>query len=334
MTDRVGPRVEWHESVEIRQRDGHEFKVTPTNAIGIHSGRRRHRVECVTCQAVVHEATTGPSQMIERHLREARTGSGSPLDSLMATPVALPNRDVFHTAAVQAVGALTGVLTNSPPPKEVLPVAHSKEMSTSVAHSVAHSKEMSASVAHSKEMSASLLASLADDPNAPRVGYLASDADRATLARIYDYAPPTHVGDLMRRLVRRILFASCAVGSRECSIRQECVNKCGELDDHSVITKEVVSTGSAPFDAVACPVTPSIEGERVGYPPAREITAEELTEVDIRSEQGRAEARRDYRMVRLCRQVLAGDEPPDRLSTARECIAAAIVARAKEWSAL
>lgn len=63
-----------------------------------------------------------------------------------------------------------------------------------------------------------------------QVGYLASVGDRVTLARIYESAPPTHVGDLIRRLVGRILHASCPVDSQECAIRRECVNRCGAFD--------------------------------------------------------------------------------------------------------
>jgi hypothetical protein len=63
-----------------------------------------------------------------------------------------------------------------------------------------------------------------------QVGYLASVGDRVTLARIYDSAPHSHVGDLTKRLVRRILFASCTVSSGECAIRQECINKCVTFD--------------------------------------------------------------------------------------------------------
>jgi hypothetical protein len=144
------------EVAEVSKRNGHELWVIPTGKVGSHSGRRLHRVECVTCKAIVHEATSGPSQMIEAHLREARTGMQSPL---------------------------VGILTSSPALAEPL-----------------------------------------------QVGYLASVGDRVVLARIHDNAPQNHVGDLTKRLVRRILFASCTVSSGECAIRQECINKCGTFD--------------------------------------------------------------------------------------------------------
>jgi hypothetical protein len=144
------------EVAEVSKRNGHELWVIPTGKVGSHSGRRLHRVECVTCKAIVHEATSGPSQMIEAHLREARTGMQSPL---------------------------VGILTSSP----------------------------------------ALAKSL-------QVGYLASVGDRVVLARIHDNAPQNHVGDLTKRLVRRILFTSCTVSSGECMIRQECINKCGTFD--------------------------------------------------------------------------------------------------------
>lgn len=66
-----------------RTRSGHAFRVTPTDSFGLHSGRRRYRVDCLTCGEVAHEATTGPSETIERHLRERGeasppTSSGAP----------------------------------------------------------------------------------------------------------------------------------------------------------------------------------------------------------------------------------------------------------------
>ena len=50
---------------------GHVFRVTATKHLGCDSGRRRYRVECVTCNAVEHEATTGPQSMMRYHVRDA-----------------------------------------------------------------------------------------------------------------------------------------------------------------------------------------------------------------------------------------------------------------------
>lgn len=58
-----------------------EFRVTPTLEVGFHTGRRRYKVECVTCEVMLHEATTGPSERIEQHMRElerARNASTDP----------------------------------------------------------------------------------------------------------------------------------------------------------------------------------------------------------------------------------------------------------------
>ena len=50
---------------------GHTFVLLDTGEDGLHSGRPRYRVTCKTCDVVVHEGTTGPREMIARHLREA-----------------------------------------------------------------------------------------------------------------------------------------------------------------------------------------------------------------------------------------------------------------------
>lgn len=46
----------------------HDIRITPTTLFGVDSGRRRYRVECHTCQVVVHEATTGPDIRVKEHL--------------------------------------------------------------------------------------------------------------------------------------------------------------------------------------------------------------------------------------------------------------------------
>ena len=57
-----------------------KFLLTATKEVGIHSSRRRFKVECWPCNVLVHGATTGPRQNIERHLREAH-GDHSPVFS-------------------------------------------------------------------------------------------------------------------------------------------------------------------------------------------------------------------------------------------------------------
>lgn len=47
---------------------GHEIRVVPTGDTGLHTGRQRYRVTCVTCFEVLHPGTTGPRYQIERHL--------------------------------------------------------------------------------------------------------------------------------------------------------------------------------------------------------------------------------------------------------------------------
>lgn len=54
--------------------DGHVFRIVATRELGCDTGRRRYRVECLTCEALVHEATTSPSCQIESHFRDERDG--------------------------------------------------------------------------------------------------------------------------------------------------------------------------------------------------------------------------------------------------------------------
>lgn len=56
--------------------DGVEFWVSPLAEYGIHTGRTRYRVECMTCvrrwhlhNAVIHPATTGPRARVVDHIR-------------------------------------------------------------------------------------------------------------------------------------------------------------------------------------------------------------------------------------------------------------------------
>lgn len=45
-----------------------KMEVSPTSSHGIHSGRRRYRVVCLTCRTLIHEATTGPGSRVDSHL--------------------------------------------------------------------------------------------------------------------------------------------------------------------------------------------------------------------------------------------------------------------------
>jgi len=57
----------------------HAFRVVATRHVGCDTGRRRYRVECLTCSVVVHDATTGPEHMTRRHLRDLAEGYRDPL---------------------------------------------------------------------------------------------------------------------------------------------------------------------------------------------------------------------------------------------------------------
>lgn len=50
--------------------EGHRFLVMITNEEGFHTGRARYLVACITCEKLLHEATTGPIENIDRHIRE------------------------------------------------------------------------------------------------------------------------------------------------------------------------------------------------------------------------------------------------------------------------
>lgn len=49
--------------------EGHRFLVSPTGGSGVHTGRGRYGVECLTCDQVIHPRTTGPGHRVEQHLR-------------------------------------------------------------------------------------------------------------------------------------------------------------------------------------------------------------------------------------------------------------------------
>lgn len=46
---------------------GRRFLVTPTGGTGIHTGRDRFRVDCLSCGELLHESTTGPSARVRNH---------------------------------------------------------------------------------------------------------------------------------------------------------------------------------------------------------------------------------------------------------------------------
>lgn len=46
---------------------GHLFVITATRESGIHSGRTRYRVYCLTCDKRIHPATTGPYELAGYH---------------------------------------------------------------------------------------------------------------------------------------------------------------------------------------------------------------------------------------------------------------------------
>lgn len=55
------------EQLRLSIDDGHDVLVMLTNEEGIHSGRPRFLVVCVTCEVLLHEATTGPIERMNVH---------------------------------------------------------------------------------------------------------------------------------------------------------------------------------------------------------------------------------------------------------------------------
>lgn len=49
---------------------GATYQVEPTGGAGVHTGRDRFRVECLTCPELLHPGTTGPSHRIRAHHNE------------------------------------------------------------------------------------------------------------------------------------------------------------------------------------------------------------------------------------------------------------------------
>lgn len=58
---------------ENREPDIALFRFTPTGQDGIHSGRPRVKVECLTCNEVVHRGTTGPDAWSKAHFNWKHT---------------------------------------------------------------------------------------------------------------------------------------------------------------------------------------------------------------------------------------------------------------------
>lgn len=48
-----------------------KFRVAGTDSLAPSTFRTRYLVECLTCGAMLHEATTGPSCRVEAHLRDS-----------------------------------------------------------------------------------------------------------------------------------------------------------------------------------------------------------------------------------------------------------------------
>lgn len=49
-----------------------QFTMVNTGEKGFDTGRPRYLVTCDTCSVVLHEATTGPAERINQHLRDIR----------------------------------------------------------------------------------------------------------------------------------------------------------------------------------------------------------------------------------------------------------------------
>jgi len=48
--------------------EGHQFYVAATEEDGIHSGRRRFSVKCLTCSELVHPGSTSARAQVQFHL--------------------------------------------------------------------------------------------------------------------------------------------------------------------------------------------------------------------------------------------------------------------------
>lgn len=92
-------------------RGGHTIRITPTSQRGFHSGRRLHRIECLTCEFLLHPATTGPLEHVDRHLRHPEDGwplpDPAPLDPDPAAPAPAPMRPILTADEVRARTAMS-----------------------------------------------------------------------------------------------------------------------------------------------------------------------------------------------------------------------------------
>ncbi len=62
-------------SISLLILNRHAFEVTATDEVGCDTGRRRYRVECVTCKTVLHANTTGPECRIRSHAAQSIGGA-------------------------------------------------------------------------------------------------------------------------------------------------------------------------------------------------------------------------------------------------------------------
>ena len=56
--------------MEAAKKKACQFILASTGEAGINTGRARVRVECVTCDSVIHRGTTAPIERINNHLRD------------------------------------------------------------------------------------------------------------------------------------------------------------------------------------------------------------------------------------------------------------------------
>lgn len=60
-------------SLRVIRENSHMIEITTTAETGFHSGRARYRLECIDCGTLdsaflIHEATTGPVELVNRHV--------------------------------------------------------------------------------------------------------------------------------------------------------------------------------------------------------------------------------------------------------------------------
>lgn len=77
-----------------------DFRVQPTKETGIHTLRTRFRVECVSCQSLLHKATTSPTAVIRSHVKSGHAFIGD-LVHLPAKNLDTSNAHVVEGPAVE-----------------------------------------------------------------------------------------------------------------------------------------------------------------------------------------------------------------------------------------